>query len=178
MKRHLFSFLILLITTAPILLFNSCAEYVPGDLNNLQGKGTIEIKILSGPEKDKVYKSSGYGAVMGTKRTQDGQFVVYQIVGTYQNIGFTGQVSNEDGKENFTDRAIGFNTSMSDIYTSVEDPSNEITITDIVLTQSYDQVGAQIMNGKLTFKGKFIKENLGSNGNAEEEMLVEGTVTF
>ena len=115
---------------------------------------------------------------MGTKRTQDGQFVVYQIVGTYQNIGFTGQVSNEDGKENFTDRAIGFNTSMSDIYTSVEDPSNEITITDIVLTQSYDQVGAQIMNGKLTFKGKFIKENLGSNGNAEEEMLVEGTVTF
>jgi len=178
MKKHLFKSILLLSTILTCLTFSSCAENVPGDLNQIgASKGTIEIKILTGSEKNKVIKSSGFGAVVGTKRTINDKFAVYQIIGTFQNIGFGCQVSNENGEENFEDGSLYFRSnSLTDIYTSVDDASNNVKITNIVLTDKYEQVGAQIMNGKITFKGKFIKEDFSIGGG--EEMLVEGTITF
>lgn len=180
MKKHLFKSLLLLSTIFTSLTFNSCADYVDGDVNQIaQSHGTIEIKILTGSEKNKVYKSSGMGAVIGTKRTINDKFAVYQIMGAFQNMGFGCQVSNENGEENFEDGAIHFRSgSVTDVYTSVDDASNNVKITNIVLTDKYEQVGAQIMNGKITFKGKFIKQDLTSDDMGGEEMLVEGTIIF
>ena len=181
MKKHLSKSILLFSTILSFFLFYSCADYVDGDPNVIsqgQGKGSIEIKILSGSEKDKVIKSSGVGAAVGTKRTSNDTFMVYQIVGTFQNIGFGCQVTNENGEENFGDLAIYFNTGTSDVYTSIDDPSNVVKITDINLTQSHQGAGAQLMNGKATFKGKFVKENMTGGASDEEEILVEGTIIF
>ena len=181
MKKHLSKSILLFSTILSFFVFNSCADYVDGDpsvISQGQGQGSIEIKILSGSEKDKVIKSSGVGAAVGTKRTSDGNFMVYQIVGTFQNVGFGCQVTNENGEENFGDLAIYFNTGTTDVYTSIDDASNNVKITNINLTQTHQGVGAQLMNGKATFKGKFVKEDMTGSGNSEEEILVEGTIIF
>lgn len=180
MKKHLSKSILLFSTILSCFFLNSCADYVDGDpsvISQGQSQGSIEIKILSGSEKDKVIKSSGMGVAIGTKRTSDGNFMVYQITGTFQNVGFGCQVTNESGEENFGDLAIYFNSGVSDVYTSIDDDANIVKITDIKLTEKHDQVGAQIMNGKATFKGKFVKEDVTGSGS-EEEMLVEGTITF
>jgi len=179
MKKHLSKPFLLFSIILTLFFLNSCAEHVDGDPNLIsqgQSQGNIELKILSGPETGKVIKSSGSGAVIGTKRTSNNTFMVYQIVGTFQNVGFGCQVTNENGEESFGDLAIYFNTGVSDIYTSIEDASNNVKITNINLTQTQG-ADAQLMNGKATFKGKFIKENMSGSG-AEEEILVEGTINF
>ncbi|MEG0915952.1 MAG: hypothetical protein RSF68_02960 [Myroides sp.] len=180
MKKHLFKSFFLLSIVLTFSFFNSCAEHVDGDPNVIsqaQSQGNIELKILSGHETGKVIKSSGSGAVIGTKRTSNNTFMVYQIVGTFQNVGFGCQVTNENGEESFGDLAIYFNTGVSDIYTSIEDASNNVKVTNIKLTQSQG-ADAQLMNGKAVFKGKFIKENMTGSGSDEEEILVEGTINF
>lgn len=178
MKTQFTKSFLLLAVVLSSFIFNSCAENVPGDPNlstQNQSMGKIEIKILSGPEKNKVFKSAGAGAVIGTKRTMDNVFMGYQIVGTFQNVGFGCTVTNENGEENFGDIAINFYSSMTEVYTSVENTTNTVKITDIKLLQKYQDAGAQLMNGKLTFKGMFVKEN---GSSTSEEMLVEGTITF
>ncbi len=178
MKNQFTKSFLLLTVVLSSFIFNSCAENVPGDPDNLsqnQSLGKIEIKILSGPEKNKVFKSADVGAVVGTKRTLDDVFKGYQIVGTFQNIGFGCMVLNENGEENFGDVAINFHSSMTEVYTSVENSANTVKITDIKMLQKYQDAGAQLMNGKVTFKGMFVKEN---GSSTSEEMLVEGTITF
>ena len=177
MKKHLFSLFLLLISTSSFLIFNSCAEYVDGDISQQsQSQGSVEIKFLNGPDQNKVIKSTGNGAVIGTKRTINDKFAVYQIVGTFQNLGFGCQVSKESGEDILEINNIYFTLNMTETYISADDTTGNVKITDIVLTQSYPEVGAQIMNGKVTFKGKFTKEN--HSTGVEEEILIEGKAIF
>jgi len=180
MKKHLFKSILLLSTILSCLTFSSCAESVPGDPTQIgASKGSIEIKILTGSEKNKVYKSSGIGYVVGTKRTMNDKFAAYQFIGTFQNLRFNCQLLNESAEQSFGDVSMFFNPNgTADVYNSIDDSSNLVKITDVILTDKYEQVGAQIINGKMTFKGKFIKESIGGNNANVEEMLVEGTIIF
>lgn len=181
MKKHLFNFLIVASILVSSIAFNSCSEYTEGDPNSLtNGKGSIQIKILSGIEKGKTYTNSGLGTVVGTKRMDaNKKFVAYQILGTYQNMQFNGTVLNENGTSVFQENHINFtDVGTKILYTSSDDNNGSIKITDIQLLESYDKAGAQIMNGKLVFKGIFTKESIITLETVEDDVLIEGTITF
>ena len=180
MKKQLITTSIITSLLVTTNFFYSCAEYVSEELpTNSSQKGSIQIKILSGVDAGKTITNSGPGTLVGTKRFIENKFVGYQIVGTYANLQFTGGVFNEDGTGDFEDSQIAIGNMIDGyIYNSLEDDSKgSIKLTDIKLLDSYDAVGAQFINGKLTFKGKFEKVNTKLE-TVEEGIDIEGTVTF
>jgi len=112
------------------------------------------------------------------KRFIENKFVGYQIMGTYSNLIFLGGVFNEDGTSPFEDLSISIEDKTNGYaYFAVDDSEGSIKLTDIKLLDSYDAVGAQFINGKLTFKGKFERTN-DKLETVEENIEIEGTVTF
>lgn len=178
-KQFITTFIIssLLVTTN---FFYSCAEYTNEELP-IAGNpksGTVQIKILSGANAGKTITNSGAGAVVGMKRFIENKFVGYQIMGTYSNLIFLGGVFNEDGTSPFEDLSISIEDKTNGYaYFAVDDSEGSIKLTDIKLLDSYDAVGAQFINGKLTFKGKFERTN-DKLETVEENIEIEGTVTF
>lgn len=180
MRKHLFNIFVVASLLMSSITLNSCSEYTEGDPNALsQGPGSVQIKILTGKDKDKIYTNTGIGTVIGTKRSTTNEFVAYQILGQYQNIHFSAHVDKESGTTTFIEGRINFTDITTKLlFDSTDDANGTIKITDIQLLQKYDQVGAQMMNGKLVFKGKFNKESIITTEVLEEDILIEGTITF
>ena len=181
MKKQLITTLIIASLLVTTNFFYSCAEYTNEELPTIGSNsmsGSVQIKILSGANAGKTITNSGAGAVVGMKRFIEDKFVGYQILGTYPNLQFVGGIFNEDGMSPFEELSIGIGDPVNGYtYNSVDDSEGSIKITGIKLLDSYDAVGAQFMNGKLTFKGKFEKIN-DKLETVEENIEIEGTVTF
>lgn len=145
--------------------------------NNTNGNLTIQIK--SGQNAGTTLQGQGLGTAIGSKADLSG-YVRYMIMGGYQNVSLSSNLSSLNGVINDDNNNILMftNSGLSRTYQPIPNQV-QFTITNYQETQELNQVGQTIIKGKLNFSGKFRSLDVMNNSSVIEESVdVEGTLTF
>lgn len=147
--------------------------------NNTNGNLTIQIKSGQNAGTTLQGQGLGLGTAIGSKADLSG-YVRYMIMGGYQNVSLSSNLSSLNGVINDDNNNILMftNSGLSRTYQPIPNQV-QFTITNYQETQELNQVGQTIIKGKLNFSGKFRSLDVMNNSSVIEESVdVEGTLTF